>query len=332
MGHTLGDSGTYLRYYMPNFIGADVQSIIFGSSPQTDLMQLMGRLHRHQHAPKALTDQQKLEVAQDKTLTRYIEKRKRALERIKRAGYASASAAKDTPEGKVYDKYRKKVESVRNVLLRKRMEQAVQEFHKTIHSKEVNQQLQGIKPTEVAQSDMKYELPERALVASLFSQVAEVQSREELHQLRMKLVMAIASLCKRRESPCRRPSRQGRKSCSKMQEVSDRVESGPSPQLDTRSCPSTIPRSVPTSYPSKALITCPFCKSDTGVGHQQRGKTWRLDSLARHIRGQHLNRLHTPFPCPYDDCDAVLETPDHFVKHTGGEHNVRLPSSVLPDR
>ncbi|KAK7219003.1 hypothetical protein V2G26_007006 [Clonostachys chloroleuca] len=75
MGHTLGDSGTYLRYYMPNFIGADVQSIIFGSSPQTDLMQLMGRLHRHQHAPKALTDQQKLEVAQDKTLTSIRRKR-----------------------------------------------------------------------------------------------------------------------------------------------------------------------------------------------------------------------------------------------------------------
>lgn len=214
MGHRLGDSGTYVRYYMPNFIGADVQSIIFGSTPQTDLIQLMGRLHRHQHAPKALTDQQKLEVTQDPRLTRYVEKRKRALERIKRAGYASAPAAKDTPDGKAYDKYRKKVESVRNVLSRKRMERAVREFHETIHSKEVDQQLQGIKPVDLTQSDMKYELPERALVAGLFSQVAEVQSREELHQLRMKLVMAIAGLCKRRESPCRRPSRQGRKSGS----------------------------------------------------------------------------------------------------------------------
>ncbi|CAG9952415.1 unnamed protein product [Clonostachys rosea f. rosea IK726] len=157
MGHRLGDSGTYVRYYMPNFIGADVQSIIFGSTPQTDLIHLMGRLHRHQHAPKALTDQQKLEVTQDIRLTRYVEKRKRALERIKRAGYASAPAAKDTPDGKAYDRYRKKVETVRNVLLRKRMERAVQEFHETIHSKEVDQQLQGIKPTEVAQSDMKAE-------------------------------------------------------------------------------------------------------------------------------------------------------------------------------
>ncbi|KAK7219340.1 hypothetical protein V2G26_007343 [Clonostachys chloroleuca] len=82
IGHRLGDSGIYVRYYMPNSIGADVQSIIFGSTPQTDLIQLnMGRLHRHQHAPKTLADQQKLEITQDPRLIRCAKKRKRVLEK-----------------------------------------------------------------------------------------------------------------------------------------------------------------------------------------------------------------------------------------------------------
>lgn len=33
MGHTLGDSSTYIRFYTTDFIEADFQEIVFGSEP-----------------------------------------------------------------------------------------------------------------------------------------------------------------------------------------------------------------------------------------------------------------------------------------------------------
>jgi hypothetical protein len=59
----------------------------------------------------------------------------------------------------------------------------------------------------IAPSTIKYDLPERARVARLFSQAADVRNREELHPLRLDLVRTLARLCKRTESPCRRQAK-----------------------------------------------------------------------------------------------------------------------------
>jgi hypothetical protein len=160
---------------MPNYVGADVQCIIFGSAPQEDLIQIMGQLHRHQDAPKKLTDGQIKEVMKEPTVVWAMKRRKKALIKIKRVGYKSVMEAKNTPAGKEYDKYRKKLDSIRNTLLRKRLERAIKEFHDTIHAKEVDQQLKGMKPNDLLTSTT-FELPERKAVAEL-SQVAMVKSR-----------------------------------------------------------------------------------------------------------------------------------------------------------
>ncbi|KAM9884307.1 hypothetical protein VDGL01_01468 [Verticillium dahliae] len=102
MGHRLGDSSTYVRYYMGDFIGSDNQSIVFGSDPQTDMLHLMGRLQRHGDAPTRLTVDQKLAIQEDPKLARYLQKRGRAMERFKSEGYRSYTAAKDTIAGKRY--------------------------------------------------------------------------------------------------------------------------------------------------------------------------------------------------------------------------------------
>ncbi|KAM0267469.1 hypothetical protein ACHAQH_010106, partial [Verticillium albo-atrum] len=199
MGHRLGDSSTYVRYYMGDFIGADTQSIVFGSDLQTDLIHLMGRLQRHGDAPTKLTDEQRLDIHKDPKLARYCQKRRRAMEKFKREGYRSYTAAKDTQAGKQYNKYRKKAESLRKTLTNRRLDQAIKDFHDTIHAEEVDRQLQGTKPDAelLAPSTIKYELQERAEVARLFSQAADVTNREELHQLRLRLIVALSQLCKR---------------------------------------------------------------------------------------------------------------------------------------
>ncbi|EGY18660.1 uncharacterized protein VDAG_09186 [Verticillium dahliae VdLs.17] len=168
------------------------------------------RLQRHGDAPTRLTDDQKLEIQDDPKLARYLQKRGRAMENFKLEGYRSYAAAKDTAAGRKYSIYRKKAESLRKTLTARRLDRAIREFHDTIHAKEVDRQIQGTKPDAelLALSETEYELRERAEVARLFSQAADVSNREELHQLRLKLIVALSDLGKRRESPCRRQARQ----------------------------------------------------------------------------------------------------------------------------
>jgi len=70
MGHALGDSSTYTRFYMTDYNDVDFQEIVFGSEPQRDLIHLMGRLLRHGDAPKRLTEHQKAEVNNDPKLAK----------------------------------------------------------------------------------------------------------------------------------------------------------------------------------------------------------------------------------------------------------------------
>ncbi|KAI5459500.1 hypothetical protein BGZ63DRAFT_448187 [Mariannaea sp. PMI_226] len=138
MGHRLEDSSTYVRYYMTDFIGADIQAITFGSDPQTDFVNLISRLVRHGNAPIKLTEDQKDEIANNPRLVKYLRKRSQAMARFKKQGYPTYIAAKKASVAKQYEKYRKRVESLRKMLLTKCLERAILEFHKTIHTKEID--------------------------------------------------------------------------------------------------------------------------------------------------------------------------------------------------
>ncbi|KAK3934987.1 hypothetical protein QBC46DRAFT_424370 [Diplogelasinospora grovesii] len=195
MGHRQGDSTVYVMYYMSNFNDADCQSICFGSAPQHDLIHLAGRLLRHGDAPTVLTDHQKFEVSQNPTLVRCRQKRARALQQIKSRGYPTRKDAEGTELAARYDHYNKKADRLNKKLKSKRLQQAIKDFHNSIHVDEVNRELNGIKPSMViAPPTIEYELPERAQVARLFSQAADVTSREALYPLRMSLVRTLAQL------------------------------------------------------------------------------------------------------------------------------------------
>ncbi|KAH6883990.1 hypothetical protein B0T10DRAFT_580175 [Thelonectria olida] len=334
MGHRLGDSSTYVRYYMTDFIGADTQAIAFGSDPQTDFVNLMSRLVRHGNAPTKLTEEQKDEIANDPKLVKYLRKRSQAMARFKKQGYPSYTAAKKAGVAKHYEKYRKRVESLRKTLSAKRLERAISEFHETIYAKEIDQQLQGIKPSELlAPSTIQYELEERAEVARLFSQAADVSSREELFKLRMKLIPALTRLCKRRESP-RRPqaTRKSAKADSQAstQPINDQPHSSSQLELDVKHDTPTGVTVPKTPGSQRASWTCPFCRwRDLEVGEEQRQRKWRVDSLARHIRSQHLRKIEMPFNCPYGDCRAILGTDQHFANHAARGHGDHYPASII---
>ncbi|KAH8742555.1 hypothetical protein F5883DRAFT_362614, partial [Diaporthe sp. PMI_573] len=128
-----------------------------------------------------------------------------------------------------------------------RLQQAIKDFHDSIHIEEINRQLNGVKPSKVIAPAIDYELPERARVARLFSQAADVLNRKALYPLRIGLVKTLAQLCRRRESRCRPQIRRSRKADP--------------PNMSTNGI------TKPTVQDSTSLPFCPFCRwADDQVG------------------------------------------------------------------
>ena len=155
-----------------------------------------------------------------------------------------------------------------------------------------------------------------------FSRAADATNRSELYPLRLDLIRVLIQLCKRRESPCRRLANGSRrvidprstKSVVRRGRSQRRVvpsqESGSHIQLSP----------PPMSKPKTTMLFCPFCRwTDNSVGESQRRKEWRVDSLDRHMRTQHLQR-GVPFYCPYDGCSGIIGAPDYFADHCKRQH------------
>jgi hypothetical protein len=333
MGHRQGDSKVYVQYYMSSFNDVDCQSICFGSAPQHDLIHLAGRLLRHGDAPTSLTGQQKAEVNQDPELASAREERSRALQRLKQQGYRSRADAEGTDIATQYDRYRRKAHSLSQKLKTRRLQRAIREFHSSVHVEEIERQLNGIKPPDViVPPTIQYDLPERAHLARLLSNAADFKNRAELQDIRTELVSTISQLCKRRESPCRDQARRGGDAAAPLSSSGTAIgfsisghkaagyESGPTQNLRSRA-----------KRPKQSTFACcPFCRwADDTVGGYQRTKSWRIDSLARHLRLQHLKMRHMPFKCPYRGCPEVLHSTEHFSGHVARQHQLYLPPSLM---
>jgi hypothetical protein len=249
---------------------------------------------------------------------------------MKSQGYGTRAAAEGTKLAARYDHFKKKADRLNKGLKTERLQRAIREFHESIHVEEVNRQLNGIKPSKViAPPTIEYELTERARVAQLFSQAADVTSREALYPLRIKLVRTLAQLCKRRESPCRRQKRSRMANTSKASTQTGSPSSVPRGASET--CDEKITKPAVQVTPDRPLLFCPFCRwADDEIGEGQRRKTWRIDSLARHLRTQHLTRRRTSFVCPYNGCLEVLMDAGHFANHTECQHRLHLPPALLP--
>ncbi|KAL1852488.1 hypothetical protein Daus18300_012169 [Diaporthe australafricana] len=212
MGHSVGDSSTYQRFYMPDYSEVDFQEIVFGSEPQRDLIHLMGRLLRHGDAPKSLTKEQKAEVDRNPKLAGLRRKRESLVIVIKRKGWTlkklkatvNITRRSDVHEEHKtygeYQRYNKKIHSLRKNLQARRLARAIQEFHSSIHGQEISRQLKGIQPSEyLAPPNLRYQLSARGMAAKLFSKVVDCSDGEEIFLLRMRLVRELALLSNQRE-------------------------------------------------------------------------------------------------------------------------------------
>ncbi|KAH6704086.1 hypothetical protein BKA61DRAFT_416761, partial [Leptodontidium sp. MPI-SDFR-AT-0119] len=169
----MGNSGdVYERHYMPSFIDADCQAIYLGTTRREDLIRAVGRLERHDDAPDKLNDTQKKEISNHPYILKKVKARKSYALKIKEDGYATIKAAEGTFWYKKHHEAQRKINCKKNKLRNELLDNAINNFHETVHVDEVDRQMRGILPdTEVlTPSTIEYELEERATVAKLLFQ------------------------------------------------------------------------------------------------------------------------------------------------------------------
>jgi hypothetical protein len=154
---------------MPNFIARDTLAIYLGTTPRDDLIKAVGHLERHEDAPVRLTDMQKREIWNDPQVVSLLRCRERYAAKIRKQGYATIKAAEGTKYFTRHAEVQREINSLKTKLGRKLLDKTIDKFHETVHSDEVERQMQGILPSNevLNPSTIKYELEERAIVARL---------------------------------------------------------------------------------------------------------------------------------------------------------------------
>lgn len=347
----MGNRGdVYERYYMPSFIDADCQAIYLGTTRRDDLIRAVGRLERHEQAPDKLTDVQKREILNHPDVVRFIRVRERYAAKIKKGGYSTIKAAKDTSWYKRHSEAQRKLNSLKSKLSDALLEKTIDEFHEAVHVAEVHRQMQGILPaTEVlTPSTIEYELEERATVARLLFQPLNDLDEDQLSHVRVQLVQALAQLCQRQETPHQFKAAKSRKRRPQpalgLQTLCEPSEGGDivigtedivtnvrqslrTGILDAIATPGRVVDNI-EDLPETANFFCAFCRwADEEAGPQKRNYRFaRIDSLRRHVRAQHLDRRAGTdgFYCPYKGCSAFLGSTMDFLSHTVHQHGYCL--------
>jgi hypothetical protein len=354
----MGNRGdVYERHYMPSFIDVDCQAIYLGTTRRDDLVRAVGRLERHEGAPKHLTDAQKLKNRNDPGMVELRESVARLGRKIKSRGYTTFKAAAGTG---LHDRRREKqleLNSLGQKLYNELLEKSIEEFHETVHTLEVDRQMRGILPAPgvLIPSTIKYELEERATVAELLFQPLDDLDEDQMVQVRLKLVENLVKLSKRQETP---HSYKGSRESKDAWLDIERHEQGKPlcessvilglgaikhPQADVGLLDSEADSMAPMQlkvWPGASvdrdaktpvdgqpgadpMLYCPFCRRDEEAGPRKRKYTFsRPDSLERHLRDQHLNDWapYEGFNCPYEECSAFLGGVTHFLSHRQRQH------------
>jgi hypothetical protein len=86
---------------------------------------------------------------------------------IKSDGYPIITTVKGIPLFEEHGRKNREINKLKSKLIRAKLDQVIDKFHETVHTQEVNRQLQGILPVPRVLTPLTftYELEERAAVA-----------------------------------------------------------------------------------------------------------------------------------------------------------------------
>jgi hypothetical protein len=335
----MGNRGdVYEQYYTPNFVDKDIHAIFLGTPRRDDLIRAVGRLERHEMAPDVLNKAQQKEVMDDLVLVGLTKCRDELKAQAKSVGYPTMKAAKGTELFEEHGKTNREINKLKTKLTRVKLDQVTDEFRETVHTEEVNRQLQGILPTPKVLNPptFAYELEERAVVAQLLFQPLDEIKLDQIFRVRIQLVQTLTGLCKRQETPYQ--FRKSRKTSWPAEAADTAMDiDPPAPLAAQLPVDVTVPATADLNPSDDRLhdllakvveLYCPFCKwGGEEVPPRKRNHLYaRPDSLGRHIRDQHLadQDANEGFDCPYEECSAFLGGTEHFLNHTECQHGLTL--------
>jgi hypothetical protein len=287
-----------------------------------------------------LTDAQKFEVMNDVRLLELCRQRDKYKRQIKDQGFRYVKDA----EGKtaLYERHGQKndeVKSLKQQLKNLRLTKAIDDFHNTIDTIEINRQQEGVMPKEevLMPSNIEYELEERSTVAELFFQSVDGVDASQVFTVRLRLLNSLIRLCNQYETP--RQHKASRNLKENNSRTKSRQQWNNQQNLDSDGSwdEETLVDEEFQSYRSDTdtlvddrecsesdELYCRFCRwQDEQASQLKRNKVFaRIDSLARHVRSQHLEYVgpHERIPCPYLNCTASLDDATHFLSHTAIQH------------
>jgi hypothetical protein len=304
---------TYTRYYIPPAIDRACGDLYCGVVPRDDLIREVGRRARDALAPKHLNTAQKSEIKTDSSLVEFERKRKTCGEQIRSLGFKRIPDAMG--KTKLYDAYLEASAkfNARNSILKDRyLNKAIAEYHETVDTLEINNQLKGIMPDNevVILPNIDYELADRAMAARLFFTPIDNLDVSQVFQLRVDLIKCLTRLCRQKESP-------------RLFRQKNGTNVPPRPQKPLKSkC--GIGKIIGIQEPPKRKLFCPFCRwTEESIGPIQRNHEFaRKDTLEKHLLKQHLAGRATMIRCPYEDCSAFLGSPGHVMSHLARGHNL----------
>jgi hypothetical protein len=295
-----------------------------------------------------LTDVQKFEISQDPELLKLIEERAQCVRDLKDHGYPTIKAAKKTKWFEKHKNIQADINTLKRHLKDDWLEKTIAEFHKTVHTAEVDRQLRGIRPADIITlPTFKYELEERGKVAKLLFKPLDGLTEEQVLEVRVELVDNLMRLCKKQETPhqYKAPKKRGRPKVCRVYASTDaddeeedisqgETEVESDVDWETKTLPdedsdtdSVAPMEV-EEQPIAPMLYCAFCKwVDEEAGPRKRDHVFsRIDSLGRHIRAQHLcpRAAGEGFDCPYQGCSAFIGSVLHFVTHMKHQHGLSL--------
>ncbi|CAG8972321.1 hypothetical protein HYALB_00001724 [Hymenoscyphus albidus] len=231
--------------------------------------------------------------------------------------YPTIKAAQGIAWFKRHQKAQRKINCKKGKLKDKLLNSSIDKFYETIHFEEVDRQIQGILPdAEVLNpSTIEYQLEERATVARLLFQPFDNLNVDKAFNVRVQLVDVLAKLCHLQETPSKFKAANSKKPLIAHHRLhaSDNAKMLQDKLGENRDTQTLVCKDLHSDSP----LQCPICEF---------GSFSRKDSLARHVKTQHLTRRATAdgFPCPYEGCSAYLAGTPHFMNHTARQHNLCL--------
>jgi hypothetical protein len=145
MGHR--SRSTYQRYYAPLNSRRDIVNIVCGLVTRDYIMRAMERPSRDEFAPKHLTEAQHTEVKNNPTPLELAGKRNDYKQQIHGLGYDKIPDAKGKTG--LYEKYitvKARLNAKKSLLKDKRLKAERDKYFRTVDTREINNQLNGIMP------------------------------------------------------------------------------------------------------------------------------------------------------------------------------------------